>query len=164
MMQLVCVACFEAAILKQFILNACARECFVCVCVCVCVCVWCVCVCMCAWCVCVCMYVCVVCVCVCMNVCVWYVYVCVWCVCVYVCVVCVYVCMCGVCMYVYGVFFIILLRHSPLHNVTLHARFVVIHVCKISFKIIICFCLFGALDFTFFQSLWSLQTLRIFFH
>jgi hypothetical protein len=54
-----------------------------------------------------------------------------------------------------------LLRYVPLHNVTLHARFVLIHVCKISFKVIICFCLFEAHDFTVFQSLWSLQTLRI---
>jgi hypothetical protein len=61
-----------------------------------------------------------------------------------------------------GIFFIIiLLLHAPLHNVPLHARFVLIHICKINFKFIICFYLFGALDFTVFQNLESIQTLKI---
>jgi hypothetical protein len=61
-------------------------------------------------------------------------------------------------------YFFLLFYYGRLHYIiyiTLHARFVLIYVCKISFKVIICFCLFGALDFRVFQSLWNLQTFRI---
>jgi hypothetical protein len=57
--------------------------------------------------------------------------------------VCIYMC---VCMYVFFILF--LLRYAPLHNVTLHARFVLIPGFKISFLRYVCIyvCMYLRID------------------